>query len=106
MLPVQDKTVFVYRLEKESGDVDKQEYNSADFVARMNIQPADSETTVMVDGVFGKTFRAFTTNSGIVEGMKVTVSGISSDYLVKGRQPHDNGILPAHYELILIGYER
>jgi len=36
-----------------------------------------------------------------VEGMQVTVSGTGEQYFVRGRQVHDNGILPDHYELVL-----
>ncbi len=116
MLPIQDKIVFISRLEKTSADVDKQVYTTfSGFVgpggiptaaARMNIQPANAETTVLVDGVFGKTFNAFTTSSGIVEGMLVTVSGTSDQYIVRGRQANSNGLLPAHYELIMTRNDR
>ena len=54
-----------------------------------------------MDGVFGKTFDMFTSSSGVVEGMKVTVSGTGQEYFVRGRQVHENGILPDHYELVL-----
>lgn len=111
MLPIQDKIVFVSRLEKESSDVDKEVFTTFSGFAgpgqiptaavRMNIQPASAETTVLVDGVFGKTFTAFTTASGVVDGMKVTVSGTEDTYLVRGREIHENGILPSHYELTL-----
>ena len=111
MPPVLDKIVFVARLEKTPGDVDKERYTThSGFVGpgqirtaavRANIQPSSAETTVLVDGVFGKTFDMFTSASGIVEGMQVTVSGTGEQYFVRGRQVHDNGILPDHYELVL-----
>ena len=103
MLPVQDKTVFLSVLTKSGSDIDKESYQAPGLVAKMNIQPANAETTVMVDGQYGKTFDGFTTNSGVTEGMKVTVSGRPTDqYIVKGREVHDNGVLPPHYELVLI----
>ena len=110
MPPVLDKIVFVARLEKTS-DVDKEQYTTYSgylgpgmirtAAVRMNIQPATAETTVLVDGVFGKTYKAFTSASGVVEGMQVTVSGTGEQYFVRGREVHDNGILPKHYELVL-----
>ena len=111
MPPVLDKIVFVSRLEKTPSDIDKERYvTHSGFLGngqirtaavRANIQPSSAETTVLVDGVFGKTFDMFTTSSGVVEGMKVTVSGTGEEYFVRGRQVHDNGILSDHYELVL-----
>lgn len=110
MPPVLDKIVFVSRLAKTS-DVDKEVYTSHSgylgpgqirtSAVRMNIQPASAETTVLVDGIFGKTYKAFTSASGVVEGMQVTVSGTGEQYFIRGREVHDNGILPKHYELVL-----
>jgi len=110
MLPIQDKIVFVSRLEKRS-DVDKERYVTfsgfagpgqiATAAVRMNIQPASAETQVLVDGVFGKTFVGFTASSGVVEGMQLTVSGTNQQYFVRGREVHENGILQPHYELVL-----
>lgn len=111
MPPVLDKIVFVSRLTKTTSDSDKERYvtHSGYFgpgqiptaAIRANIQPSSAETTVLVDGVFGKTFDMFTSASGVVEGMKITVSGTGEEYFVRGRQVHDNGILPDHYELVL-----
>lgn len=110
MPPVQDKIAFVARLEKRS-DVDKERFVTYSgfrgpaaiptAAIRCNIQPASAETTVLVDGVFGKTFNCFTSSSGVVEGMKLTVSGTGEEYFVRGREVHDNGILPKHYQLVL-----
>ncbi len=111
MPPVLDKIVFVSRLQKTPTDVDKERYVTHSgylgpgqiptAAVRMNIQPASAETTVLVDGVFGKTFNAFTAASGVVEGMQLTVSGTGEQYFVRGREVHDNGILPKHYQLVL-----
>lgn len=116
MLPIQDKIVFVSRLEKDSSDVDQEAFTTfsgfngpgqiATAAVRMNIQPASAETTVLVDGVFGKTFNGYTSSSGVVEGMKLTVSGTGEIYLVRGREIHENGILPSHYELVLTRDQR
>jgi hypothetical protein len=111
MPPILDKIVFVARLEKKSSDIDKERYVTHSgylgtgqiptAAVRMNIQPASAETQVLVEGVFGKTYTAFTSSSGVVEGMQLTVSGTGQQYFVRGREVHDNGILPDHYELVL-----
>lgn len=67
---------------------------------RMNIQPASPELTAMAEGEMFKTFTAFTKASGVVEGMRVTVSGTSERYVVRGRQKFDYGV-EEHYELVL-----
>jgi len=110
MPPILDKIVFVARLAKKT-DVDKEEYTTysgfagpgqiATAAVRINIQPASAETTVLVDGAFGKTHKAYTSSSGVVEGMRLTVSGTGREYYVRGREAHENGILPSHYELVL-----
>lgn len=111
MPPVLDKIVFVSRLGKDASDNDKEQYTAfsgfagpggiATAAVRMNIQPANAETTVLVDGVFGKVYNGFTNASGVVDGMLVTESGTNNQYIVRGRQPHNYGILPASYELVL-----
>lgn len=111
MPPVLDKTAFVSRLEKDSSDNDKEQYTTFSGFAgpggidtaaiRINIQPANAETTVLVDGVFGKIYNGYTNSSGVVEGMRLTVSGTNQDFIVRGRQPHNYGILPPSYELVL-----
>lgn len=116
MLPIQDKIAFVARLNPTASNANRERYvTHSGFVGpagiataaiRCNIQPASAEKTVLVDGVFGKTFKCFTTASGVVEGMKLTVSGTGQEYLVRGREIHENGILPSHYELILTRSER
>ena len=116
MPPVLDKIAFVSRLEKDSSDNDKEQFTTFSgfegpggiqtAAIRCNIQPANAERTVLVDGVFGKTFDMFTAASGVVEGMRVTVSGTNQQYLVRGRMAHENSILPSHYELILTKEER
>ena len=111
MPPVLDKVAFVSRLEHNPSDRDKEGYTTfsgfagpgsiATAAIRLNIQPASAEQTVLYDGIVGKTYRAFTSVSGVVEGMQLTVSGTSDKYLVRGREVHDNGILPKHYQLVL-----
>ena len=67
----------------------------------MNIQPASAEFTAMSDGQFFKTYKAFTTSSGVVEGFQVVVSGTGETYLVRGREAYGYGA-GQHYELSLI----
>lgn len=66
----------------------------------MNIQPASAEFTAMSDGQFFKTYKALCTNSGIVEGFQVVVSGTADKYIVRGRERYNYGS-GQHYELSL-----
>ena len=100
-----DKTVLVQRLEKNNPVTDKETYvthsviGSAGYVL-MNIQPASPELTAIAEGEMFKTFKAFTTTSGVVETMRVTVSGTTNTYVVRGREVYDYGV-NTHYELTL-----
>lgn len=107
---ITDKTVFVQRLEKNADNVNKERYvahsgfrNNLGIVSsavRMNIQPAGAEFTALTDGIDGKIFRGFTFASGVVETMRLTVSGTSDQYIVRGREYFDYGI-HKHSELTL-----
>ena len=68
---------------------------------KVNIQPASPELTAISEGEVFKTYKAFTTVSGVVEGMLLTVSGTREQYRVRGREAFNyaNG---QHYELTLI----
>jgi hypothetical protein len=66
----------------------------------MNIQPTSFDFQSVAEGIYVKLFKAFTTSSGIVEGFRLTVSGTTDQYVVRGRQAYDYGPLP-HYELVL-----
>ena len=67
---------------------------------RMNIQPAGPSLTQLSEGQLFKTYKAFTTVSGVIEAYRVTVSGTSEVYTVRGRERYDYGS-GQHYELIL-----
>lgn len=99
-----DKIVFVEYLADDSSDTDKSGYvphPSFPSGVRINIQPASAELTALSEGEVFKTYQAFTTASGVVEGMRLTVSGTSAAYLVRGREAYDYG--PGqHYKLTLI----
>lgn len=66
----------------------------------MNIQPYRPEFNNMGNGMFYKTYKAFTTVAGIVEDMRLTVSGTNDQYLVRGVERYDYIVAP-HFELIL-----
>lgn len=70
----------------------------------MNIQPASAELTVLSEGQLGKTFRFFTTYSGMGIGYRVTVSGTDLVYEVKGIDDWNFGPMP-HYEGVLFKLE-
>ena len=67
---------------------------------RMNIQPATMQQTLLVEGEIGKTYNGFTAASGLVEGMRVTISGTNQAFIVRGRQNFDYGPLQ-HNEVTL-----
>ena len=107
---LQDKTVFVSKITSDGVGTDKETYTtfSGFFMAgirtaaiRMNIQPASPELTALSEGEIFKTFKGFTNASGLVEGMRVTVSGTNDVYTVKGRENYDYG-LGMHNEVVLI----
>lgn len=92
--PLTDQEVFV----THSGFL----YNGVTSAAiRINIQPASPELTAISDGEVFKTYRAFTTASGVIEGMLLTVSGTGELYRVRGREAFNYG-MGRHYELTLI----
>ena len=98
-----DKKVTVNRLNPSSNVGGQEVYvTHSGFISgvAMNIQPANAEFTAMSDGQFFKTYKAFTTNSGIVEGFQVVVSGTGEQYIVRGRESYNYGS-GKHYELAL-----
>lgn len=105
-----DKIVFVSKVTSDGAATGKQTYTTysgytfagiKSAAVRVNIQPASPELTAMADGEMFKTFKAFTTNSGVVESMRLTVSGTNDSYTVKGREKYDYAV-GIHYELTLI----
>lgn len=109
-----DKTGFVATLQRTPGNSDKEVYTTfSGFLGpqgiptaaiKLNIQPADLQLVALTDGVVGKTFKAFTNASGVVDGMRITVSGSNERYIVQGRGEY-NFVLNS-YELILSKGER
>lgn len=97
-----DKIASIYRLQPTSGDSDKEDYQLVGNYNRVqiNIQPAGPELTALSEGQYGKTYQAFVTVSGIRQGDRVTVSGTSKNYIVKGIHDQLWGPIP-HLELVL-----
>ena len=102
------QVITVKHLENDSADSDKEAYQTVAGLSslKVNIQPADAETTAISEGSFGKTFKMFapTTASGVVIGDKVTViSGTNSGdaYIVKGKENWNMGGPMPHYEFTL-----
>lgn len=107
---LEDKTAFVSKITSDGSGTDKESYLTysgfwyggvRSAAIRINIQPAGAELTALTEGEIFKTFKAFTSASGLVEGMRVTVSGTNDVYTVKGRERYDYGV-GLHSELILI----
>ena len=67
---------------------------------RVNIQPANAESTVIVNGVYGRTFKAFTTYSGLNIEDHMSISGTQDTYTVKAVSPFNYGPLQ-HFEAII-----
>lgn len=96
-----DKTVSVKRLTLDAGNADKESYvaNAALTAVPINIQPASPEQTVLVEGVFAQTYRAFVTHSGILSGDHLYDG--QRNYVVKGVEDWNFPPLP-HYEMTLV----
>lgn len=104
-----DKTAFVSTLRKNSPTSDKETFTAysgfgiggvVGSAIKINIQPASPELTAIADGEVFKTYKAFTSASGVTEGMILTVSGTSAIYRVRGREAFDYRA-GKHYELTL-----
>lgn len=105
-----DRVAFVSALQKDVPSVNKETFMPySGFVfggiksaaIKINIQPASPELTAVADGQMFKTYQAFTTASGLTEGMTVTISGTNTIYRVRGREPYDYG-QGQHYEVTLV----
>ena len=95
-----DKVMLVEHLAPTvSGQETYQSHPGFTFVA-MNIQPMGADFMAISEGIYDKLFKGFTTNSGIVETFRLTVSGTTDKYVVRGRESYGYGPLP-HFELVL-----
>lgn len=97
-----DRIVSISRLTPNSDNPNKEQYQVVGnyYKVGMNIQPATAELTAVSDGVFGQTYQAFVSVSGIRIGDRVTVSGTGDSYIVKGVGDWYWGPLP-HVEITL-----
>lgn len=97
-----DKIASVDRLMPLAGNIDKEQYQAVGNYGAVpiNVQPASAELTAVTDGVFGQTFRAFVTVSGIRVGDRITISGSGQKFITKGVQDNNWGPIP-HLELVL-----
>lgn len=104
-----DRTMLVAVLNPYPTSNDKEKYvtfsgfgaggNTSPYV-KMNIQPASLQILALGEGEMFKTFTGFTRASGIVETMRLTTSGTTQQYYVRGRQAYDYGV-ETHYEVML-----
>lgn len=96
-----DKLVFVARLSPNSDNSDKEAYATITPIGvKMNVQPASPELVAITDGALGRTYQAWTTYSGIQNGDRVTLSGTSKVFIVKGVKDWYFPPIP-HLELVL-----
>lgn len=97
-----DKVVSISRLTPTAADSDKENYQAVGnyHAVKMNIQPASAELTAVSEGVYGQTYQAFTTVSGLRIGDRVTVSGTNDQFIIKGIQDYNWGPIP-HLEVVL-----
>ena len=102
-----DHIVAVSRLTKDSDNASKESYqvNLALSAVKCQIQPAGPEETAISEGVFGQTYLAFTTTSGIFPGDYITVSGTGEQYRVKGVEDWSQIEGIPHFEITMLRFE-
>ncbi len=99
-----DLMVSVSHLTKDSDNANKEQFvlDTGLWSIPINIQSAGAEETAISEGVFGRTYTAFTTQSGIHIGDLLTVSGTGQLLRVKGMEDWTSPDLVPHYEYILV----
>lgn len=97
-----NKIVAVARLTKNPLNASKESYQAVGNMQAigMNIQPAEADLIAVSEGVYGQTFQAFTSVSGIQVGDQITVSGTADVFIVHGVKNQYYGPIP-HLELVL-----
>jgi len=70
-----------------------------------NIQCASPEDIAIADGVFGQTYIAFTSVSGILSGDKIYVPSTGRYFRVKGIEAWNETDLIPHFEYTLVEFE-
>lgn len=103
-----DKIVSVQRITQLEDNPNKGEYQAVSGLesVSVNVQPANPETVALVNGVFGKTYDIYTTQSGIRDGDKLTISGTFIDGITQNKALRVSSVanwwfgpLP-HFELV------
>lgn len=102
-----DTVVSISRLTRDSNNSNKESYqpNLALQCVKCQLQPASAEDTAISNGVFGQTYIGFTTESGVLTGDHLTVSGTGKTYRVKGIQDWSLPDLSPHFEWTLVDME-
>lgn len=97
-----EKVASIERLTVVVGSSDKEQYQPVGNMSgvRINIQPASAELTAVSNGVYGQTYRGFVSVSGIKISDRITISGTSKQFIVKGIQDWFYSPIP-HLELVL-----
>lgn len=99
-----DRVGFIYRLTPDPSDADNEFFQPALGPFKVNVQPESAEYAASQGDTFGRSFRAFTTQSGIHIGDKLTLSGTTTlsgtAYTVMGVADWNAPFLP-HVELRL-----
>jgi len=90
----------VARLSPEAANNKNESYFEIKNSIPINIQPATPELVAVSDGVYGQTYQAFTSVSGIEIGDRITLSGRGDKFIVKGVRDWFYAPIP-HLELIL-----
>jgi len=103
---ITDAIISIQRLTKDVDNTSKEQFqtNLALASVKIEIQPASPAETAITEGVYGQTYLAFTTESGLLVGDRVTVSGTGEIYKIKGIE--DWSMDPvAHFELTLVKFD-
>ena len=101
-----DSIASIQRVTKDTDNTSKEQYqtNLALSAVKCQIQPASPADTAISEGIYGQTYLCFTTESGIMTGDKVTVSGTGQVFKVRGIEDWGNPDLSPHYELTLVEF--
>ena len=104
---VLDEVVSISHFVPRTSDSDKERYvvDEGMQAIPMNIQPATPEEVAIADGIFGQTFTAFTSYSGVHAGDLVTVSGTGRKFRVKGVEDWSSPDLAPHHVCTLVEFE-
>lgn len=102
-----DKVGSIKRLTETS--TDKEDYQVIGLNKfPLHVQPAGNTKIALTDGVYGKTYEVFTTQSGIFSGDRLTVSGMFIDGVTQNKELFVQSVgnwnfqpLP-HYEIVCV----